>query len=408
MRKLLAILALLCALGGAARAAWATTPLPIYCDAATITPCSSTTQVGSGSQGDIWWKAFGKVNDIGDQLGLFATQPANEVLGTGPGGGYPALESLSAAKIVAFIGTPAATHCAEWSSSGMLEDSGGACGGGGGTPGGTNGQLQYNNSGAFGGFTVTSFDLLCGGGTAVPSMIAPSATSGYPLISQGSSACPAFGQLPVSAIAASGTPSSSTWLRGDGVWGTPTGSGTVTNFSFTNANGFSGSVTNPTTTPILSLSVTGPLQLYTTTTASVGTCNSGTAGYIQAVKDGGVAALATCNGTNWVSDGTTAFTAAGSAGCTISTTAGDASGGYFIVGTGCTPGTATVTITFNGSVGMTATHLWVCTIYDFTLQSAGSWFGDWAPSAHTTTTVTIPIPLAASIGDEIDFACSAH
>lgn len=43
--------------------------------------------------------------------------------------------------------------CVQFDASGNLVDAGAACGtGGGGTPGGTSGQVQYNNSGAFGGF----------------------------------------------------------------------------------------------------------------------------------------------------------------------------------------------------------------------------------------------------------------
>ena len=47
-------------------------------------------------------------------------------------------------------------HCSEWLSNNFIGDSGGACGGGGGgTPGGSNGQIQYNNAGAFGGFNLS-------------------------------------------------------------------------------------------------------------------------------------------------------------------------------------------------------------------------------------------------------------
>lgn len=48
---------------------------------------------------------------------------------------------------------------------------------------------------------------------------------------------------------------SSTYLRGDGTWAVPSGSGsgTVTSFSIATANGFSGSVSNATTTPQLTI-----------------------------------------------------------------------------------------------------------------------------------------------------------
>jgi hypothetical protein len=44
--------------------------------------------------------------------------------------------------------------CVKIDASGNLVDNGAVCGGAGGTPGGTSGQVQFNNAGAFGGFTV--------------------------------------------------------------------------------------------------------------------------------------------------------------------------------------------------------------------------------------------------------------
>lgn len=44
-------------------------------------------------------------------------------------------------------------NCAQFAGNGVIQDSGGVCSGGGGTPGGSNGQVQYNNAGAFGGLT---------------------------------------------------------------------------------------------------------------------------------------------------------------------------------------------------------------------------------------------------------------
>ena len=54
------------------------------------------------------------------------------------------------------FGTPTPGHCVAWRSATQVEDAGSACGtgGGGGTPGGSSGQLQYNNASAFGGFTM--------------------------------------------------------------------------------------------------------------------------------------------------------------------------------------------------------------------------------------------------------------
>ena len=54
-------------------------------------------------------------------------------------------------------GTPTSGNCVRWAVGGGIEDSGGTCGGGGGggSPGGSSGQIQYNNAGAFGGFTAS-------------------------------------------------------------------------------------------------------------------------------------------------------------------------------------------------------------------------------------------------------------
>ena len=52
-------------------------------------------------------------------------------------------------------GTLTSGHCLQWSVTG-IQDAGAACGSGsGGTPGGTSGQIQFNNAGSFGGFTVS-------------------------------------------------------------------------------------------------------------------------------------------------------------------------------------------------------------------------------------------------------------
>ena len=56
--------------------------------------------------------------------------------------------------------------------------------------------------------------------------------------------------------AVTGTPSSATYLRGDGTWNSPSGSGTVTTVSVTSANGFAGTVATATSTPAITLSTT--------------------------------------------------------------------------------------------------------------------------------------------------------
>jgi hypothetical protein len=58
----------------------------------------------------------------------------------------------------------------------------------------------------------------------------------------------------VTAVASvTGTPSSTTYLRGDGTWSSP---GTVTSASVVSANGFAGSVATSTTTPAITISTT--------------------------------------------------------------------------------------------------------------------------------------------------------
>lgn len=88
-------------------------------------------------------------------------------------------------------------------------------------------------------------------------------TSGYPLLSGGSSANPSFALLGIGAISATGTPSSTTYLRGDGTWSTPSGSSGVTSIAGTanqvTASASTGSVTLslPSTVDITGLNLSG-------------------------------------------------------------------------------------------------------------------------------------------------------
>ena len=63
------------------------------------------------------------------------------------------------------------------------------------------------------------------------------------------------GIIGVSALSATGTPTATTYLRGDNTWATISASGTVTSVSVVTANGVSGSVSSPTSTPAITLTL---------------------------------------------------------------------------------------------------------------------------------------------------------
>lgn len=73
---------------------------PIYCVASTLTVCTTISNPGNHYQGDPAWTAFGKLNAWGTQLGLFANDPANEVIATPSGvAGIPGPRVLVGADI---------------------------------------------------------------------------------------------------------------------------------------------------------------------------------------------------------------------------------------------------------------------------------------------------------------------
>jgi hypothetical protein len=74
----------------------------------------------------------------------------------------------------------------------------------------------------------------------------------------------------VTQISASGTPSSTTFLRGDGQWATPAGTGTVTNVTAgTQISGMSMTITNGTTTPSIATSISSSANFRTAIDAAI-------------------------------------------------------------------------------------------------------------------------------------------
>jgi hypothetical protein len=60
----------------------------------------------------------------------------------------------------------------------------------------------------------------------------------------------------ISNLSATGTPSATTYLRGDNTWATISGGGSVTTVSVVSANGFAGTVATDTSTPAITISTT--------------------------------------------------------------------------------------------------------------------------------------------------------
>ncbi len=162
----------------------------IICNPSLSAPCVTTSNVGNGFVGDPAWLSFGKTNANFTQLyNMFG--PTSSLKTTG---------SVSAADITnLFPGTPSSSNCL-----GSLGTLVGCVGG----PQGPAYGLQYNNAGVFGGLLPGSTGTWCvnwASLSAAPTLVACA------------------------------------------------GGGSVNSFTFTNGNGFTGTVTSPTTTPTLSL-----------------------------------------------------------------------------------------------------------------------------------------------------------
>jgi hypothetical protein len=202
MKNLLSIILVLALLSFTARYADAQSPLYVYCVSATSTQCNVTSNPGTGNQGDAAWLAFGKVNSDLSFLSPLWSLTANELVGSTTAG--------TLGPIV--LGT-------NLSMTGNVLNATGGGGGGGGTPGGTSGQIQFNNGiGGFGGFTMsqdcsintTTGAISCLRTNNIPFGLLATATTNAPVISLWLGSC-----------------SSTTYLRGDGTCVTPSGAGTL-------------------------------------------------------------------------------------------------------------------------------------------------------------------------------------
>lgn len=91
------------------------------------------------------------------------------------------------------------------------------------------GIVSYNGTGTFTGITLTQYDVLVGGASNTITSIAPSSTSGVPLISSGSAANPAFG----TAVVAGGGTGSTTFNANGVVISNTTTTGALSSLALT-------------------------------------------------------------------------------------------------------------------------------------------------------------------------------
>lgn len=212
--------------------------------------CSATAPLASNLGGN----GLDNSSSTGIQLWTAGTPTILTTTGTGNvvRSASPTLTGTITSSALTLSGTlttniTGSTQCVTANSSGVLSGTGSACGaGGGGTPGGSNTQLQYNNAGSFGGIsgatsngtivTLTSPVLVTPDLGTPTSVVLTNATGLSPStglsaavpVNKGGTNCTVAAVGCVTAIGGlTGTPSGTTFLRGDGTWSTPAGSGDV-------------------------------------------------------------------------------------------------------------------------------------------------------------------------------------
>jgi len=327
---------------------------------------------------------------------------------------------------------------------------------GGGTPGGTNGQVQFNNSGAFGGFSLgtgvqtwletPTLANLNAAISATLASISGAITTGD--IATFASATTVSGLTVGSNTLVGSTGSGAAALtpaQAIGVLNSASADSTCTTATFTftlsDSNGqvnCSDTVAQTVTIPanasvaftvgtLLTVQAVGtgvvtlsPGSGVTITSAAYGSSTSqtyslgGTYGFIQIQKT----ATDTWNVVAWDTPANQALAALPSemqaylkattqwtgSGCTglATTTGGPFAGTWTQPATACT----TITVTLNGATGFTDSAGYSCTMGDETQTNAGTFIPTWIESSSTTTTAVFKIPAAAQVAtDVLGFSC---